>query len=109
MKALTPEYTQQVLQQIQDLPPDAEVTAIEQTAEQLKAMNWQPILLTDLPDFVRFTKEKLLVFIEQLTANKQDLTEQHLSLLLYHYRLLQRLRNDESEAWDEINELVEDD
>ena len=72
-------------------------------------MNWQPTLLADPPDFLTLTKDKLKAFIEQLTANSKDLTEQHLSLLLYHYRLLQKLRNDEPEAWDEINELMEDD
>lgn len=109
MKPLTPEYTAQVLQQLQELPPDAADAAIAETADRLKAMNWQPTLLADPTDFLTLTKDKLKTFIEQLTADGNDLTEQHLSLLLYHYRLLQRLRNDEPEAWDEINELMEDD
>jgi hypothetical protein len=36
-------------------------------------------------------------------------TSPNLNLLLYHYRLLRRLRDDEPEAWDEVNELMEDD
>jgi len=109
MKPLTPEYTKQVLQQIQELPPDLDKDAIEQTAERLEAKNWQPMLLTDVPDFLTITRDELYAYIEQLTADRDDLTEQHLSLLLYHYRLLQNLRNDKAEAWDEINELMEDD
>lgn len=109
MKPLTPEYTQEILQQIQDLPADADAAAIEKAADQLKAMNWQPTLLVDYPDFITTTRSELTTFIEELTAQQDDLTEQHLSLLVYHYKLLQHLRNDEPEAWDEINELMEDD
>lgn len=109
MKPLTPEYTAQIQQQLQELPPDAAEATISETADRLAAMNWQPTLLADPPDFKTLTKDKLKAFIKQLTASSKDLTEQHLSLLLYHYRLLQRLRNDEPEAWDEINELMEDD
>lgn len=109
MEPLTPEYTRSILQQIQELPPDAEPGAIEETAGRLNAMNWQPTLLTDYPDFVTTTRDELRQFIEELTDKRDDLTEQHLSLLLYHYRLLQRLRTDDPEAWDEVNELMEDD
>jgi hypothetical protein len=109
MKPLTPEYTEQILQQIAEFPPDAEEAAIHETADRLKAMNWQPTLLAGPPDFLTITRDQLKAFIEQLTAGRNDLTEPHLNLLLYHYRLLRRLRDDEPEAWDEVNELMEDD
>lgn len=49
---------------------------------------------------------------KQLPENKDSASEirlRHLQLLLYHYNLLCRLRDDEAEAWDEVNELYEDD
>ena len=33
----------------------------------------------------------------------------HLKLLYYFYELLTRLRQDDPAAWDEVNELYEDD
>ncbi|HKL22090.1 MAG TPA: hypothetical protein VJ904_09805 [Tichowtungia sp.] len=50
----------------------------------------------------------LLATIKDL-AEKPKTTEQHLNLLFYHYALLQRLRRNQPEAWDEVNELMEDD
>jgi hypothetical protein len=75
MKPLTPEYTEQILQQIAEFPPDAEEAAIHETADRLKAMNWQPTLLAGPPDFLTITRDQLKAFIEQLTAGRNDLTE----------------------------------
>ena len=109
MKPLSLEYTRSVLAQLQELPPDAGDEARVQTAARLRVLNWEPILLTDPSGFLEITREQLSAHIRQLTSRHTDLTEQHLSLLLYHYRLLQRLRRDEPEAWDKVNELMEDD
>ncbi|MBL7016738.1 MAG: hypothetical protein ISR84_04185 [Kiritimatiellales bacterium] len=110
MKPLTPEYTQVVLHKIEALPPDAPPEQIEQTAAALQAMNYQPTLLNDAPDFFHMTRSGLVQLIVDLTGTPgNELTEQHLSLLFYHYALLQRLRRNEPEAWDEVNELMEDD
>lgn len=109
MNPLTPEYTQTILEKINSLPPDVSSAEIEDTVKELDAMNYQPMLLNDVPDFFHLTKERLSSFISKLTADAKDLTEQHLSLLFYHYALLQRLRRNEPEAWDEVNELMEDD
>lgn len=110
MKPLTPEYTLEVLQQIESFSADAKPAKIEETAERLKSLNYQPMLLIDVPEFLKMTRTDLIRFIRNLTSQrKTDLTEQHLSLLLYHYRLLMRLRQNEAEAWDEVSELVEND
>ena len=109
MKPNTPEYTQEILHKIETMPPDADPAEIEETAKELQAMNYQPTLLNDVPDFFHMTKSSLVQLIVDLTGKPDGLTEQHLSLLLYHYSLLQRLRNNEAEAWDEVNELTEDD
>jgi hypothetical protein len=109
MHPLTPHYTQEILKKIAALPPDAAPAEVEETARELKAMNYQPMLLNDVPDFFHLTKERLSRLIGELTADSEKLTEQHLNLLVYHYNLLQRLRRNEPEAWDEVNELMEDD
>ena len=108
MKPLTPEYTQAVLHKIEALPPDTDPSAIEEAASELELMNYSPLLLNDVPDFLRIKKAELVQLIVDL-AGKPETTEQHLSLLHYHYALLQRLRRNEPEAWDEVNELMDDD
>lgn len=105
----TPEFTQDILDQIQKLPPDSAEAAIQQTAQRLRNMNWEPTLLVTPPDFLTITKTRLLEFVAQLVVNGKEHTKQDLSLLLYHYRLLQNLRTDQPDAWDRINELMEDD
>ena len=42
-------------------------------------------------------------------ANFSEFKAKHLKLLIYHYALLCRLRNNDPSAWDTINELMEDD
>lgn len=109
MNALTDKTIANVLQELETLD-DTSAGQIAQTAEQLEAMSYQPILLTDTPNFLRMTSKELSTHIQELVSNhRNELTEQHLSLLIYHFKLLQRLRRDEPEAWDEINELMEDD
>jgi hypothetical protein len=108
MNPLTQEYTKTILEKIESLPPDPGPTSIEETAKELQAMNYQPMLLNDAPGFLELTKSGLVQMVVDV-AEKPDATEQHLSLLFYHYALLQRLRRNEPEAWDEVNELMEDD
>jgi hypothetical protein len=108
MNPNTPEYTQKILSQIAELPPDAEPEQIEEAAAELELMNYTPLLLNDVPGFLRIKKAELVQLITDVAKDPKT-TEQHLSLLVYHYALLQRLRRREPEAWDEINELMEDD
>ncbi|HHS13919.1 MAG TPA: hypothetical protein ENN03_09165 [bacterium] len=96
---------------------------IKQTAEILQGMHFNPTLLFRTENFLFFTREDLLKEIDRAASLKTgDLRKRgieaedtetfklnHISLLVYHYRLLLRLRKDEPEAWDEINELYEDD
>ena len=111
MDALTPEYVEKIRQQIKALPEDASTEEMEQAAKRLEKIGYQPMLIVRPPDFLRITKSRLLSFIDELVANTEanKLSEQHLNLLLHHYRLLQRLRSDDPEAWDEISELMEED
>ncbi len=111
MDSLTQKQVDSIRHQIAALPDDPSAEQIERTAHHLETIAYQPILLVEPPDFLRTTKAALLSFIDQLTTDrgKHDLTEQHLSLLLHHFKLLQRLRKDDPEAWDEVAEVTEED
>jgi len=96
------------------LPEDAPDGKIHATAEVLEAMTFEPILLIPTPGFVRMKKadvrNELVRILESGTVDVSDVTKsKHIELLLYYYDLLCRLRLDEPEAWDTVNELYEDD
>jgi hypothetical protein len=106
------------------MPPDSPAEAIEKTAMRLQNMSYTPTLLIDTPDFLIMNREgfaKEYKRVSGLSAQKlieegmpagaapEEFRSNHLRLLEYHYRLLTRLRRDEPEAWDEVNELYEDD
>ena len=95
---------------------------IGKTADVLEGMKYTPTLLTDFPDFLRVDSKTFFARIEEILnapdVKPEDLPagesqgsyrELQVSMLIYHYKLLNRLRQDEPEAWDEINELMEDD
>lgn len=100
----------ETLHKIRTLPAEADPERIDETARVLEGMNYRPILLTDAPGFLRITRTD---FVDVLSsaANEPDTERaaQAIHLLDHHYRLLCRLRRDEPEAWDEVNELMEDD
>lgn len=100
---------------------------IEASSQALESFNYAPTLLIPTPNFIHFSRQDLLEEIDRIAgANKEDIEKElgieekkgqdlgelvlrHLNLLVYHYRLLIRLRQNDPEAWDEINELYEDD
>lgn len=111
MNTLTPEHVEFIRKQIKALPSDPSQAQIERTAKRLENLTYQPILMIEPPDFLRITKPGLLDFIDRIVASQDEtaLTEQHLNLLFHQFRFLQRLRQDDPEAWDEISELLEED
>lgn len=97
---------------------------VEKTAERLDDYKYSPILLIPADNFTRLTKEGIIDEMKRIVdlsdsemrdmgfIDGADLTtkkDQQLNLLVHHYSLLSRLRNDEPEAWDEVTELYEDD
>jgi len=95
---------------------------IRQTADILKKMNYSPIILTDFDGFLSVNSADFFPGLEKVLNSpdvdasalprgetQESFRSKKASLLLYHYRLLNRLRRGEPEAWDEINELMEDD
>jgi hypothetical protein len=110
-------------QPLQNLPADAADDKIQQTARTLEGMSYTPVLLLDTPGFLTMKADDIRDEVRRVMALNPEQIEQasaagkdpeklkfdHLNLLFYHYRLLCRLRRDEPEAWDEVNELYEDD
>ncbi|MBN2163030.1 MAG: hypothetical protein JXR25_05190 [Pontiellaceae bacterium] len=109
---------------LQEFPEDAPAEKIESTAHDLEGMNYEPVLLLKTSGFLRMGREALEAEIDRVltmpdaemmaegfsaTANFGEFKAKHLQLLVYHYGLLCRLRADEPDAWDTINELMEDD
>ncbi len=97
-----------------ELPDDASDAQIENTAKVLDGKNFEPMLLIPTPGFVRMKKDDLREELRRVLALRADevsdeMKSKHVELLLYYYDLLCRLRLDQAEAWDTINELYEDD
>ena len=111
MNPLTPEHVQAIRKEIVSLPDDVSSEQIEQTAQRLERVCYEPFLIRQPPDFLRVTKDRLLTFIEELTADSdvEATAQEDLSLLLHQYRFLLRLRRDDPDAWDEISEVWEED
>ena len=119
----TPPTLDELRAEARSLQPEDSPDAVERTAKALESMKYTPILLIRTPGFLRFSHDQFLDELERVARMPEtELSEklpadgeldekrrEHLRLLLYHYRLLLRLRRDEPEAWDEVNELFEDD
>lgn len=106
------------------LPDQPDVTRIQQTAARLEGLHFTPTLMLPVARFLYFSKTDLLEEIDRVSAlSEQEIHEQgieiqqeiheikleQIGLLVYHFKLLNRLRRDEPEAWDEVDELYGDD
>jgi hypothetical protein len=92
---------------------------IESTARELRRLNYDVGLDSEAKPFILMTKEDVLGEIgrvdtmgsegvlasEEAVAQKLD----RLSLLVYNFEILSRLRRDDGEAWDMIEELYGED
>jgi len=109
---------------LKEFPKDAPPDKVEETAKTLESKSYEPVLLLRTEGFLRMGRKDLEAEIDrvnQLTddemmteglgahANFNEFKAKHLQLLIYHYGLLCRLREDDPTAWDTINELYEDD
>jgi len=106
------------------IPQDMPYLVIEKTAKRLEDMNFSPTLLFPINDFLHLSKSQMLKEFDNIAKLKrndliklgmpeeedfQSFREKQLSLMVYWFRLLSQLRKDSPEAWDEVNELYEDD
>ena len=104
---------QSLRRELENLPQDPPVIVMERTADRLEGMNFSPILLHEIPGFLRLSKGQILLEFDRIAQQESTAsgngTLQGLNLIVYWFRLLTQLRKDKPEAWDEINELYEDD
>lgn len=99
-------------------------TCIQQTAKRLTGLHFAPTLILPVENFLFLSKSDILKEIDRVAAlSDQQMQEQgveatqdlqqmklaHIGLLVYHFNLLTRLRQDVPAAWDEIDELYGDD
>ncbi|AEV30445.1 hypothetical protein SpiGrapes_2687 [Sphaerochaeta pleomorpha str. Grapes] len=108
----------------ESLPEDVSPEQVETTAAALERRKFSPVLILDVPNFNRLTKQDMLNEYDRVQAlpstsrelkmvlaieNPEQVKEKHLVLLLNQYLLLCGLRKNEASAWDVINEMYEDD
>lgn len=106
------------------LPDVLDDECIQQTATRLEGLHFTPTLMLPVARFLYFSKADMLAEIDRAAAlTEQDIHElgievkedtqaiklEQISMLVYHFKLLTRLRQDDAEAWDEIDELYGDD
>lgn len=109
---------------ISALPDIVDVTCIQQTVTRLEGLHITPTLILPAKRFLYFSKADMLEEIDrvaklteqelqqqgvELTQEMQQVKLEQIGLLVYHFKLLTRLRRDVPEAWDEIDELYGDD
>ena len=97
---------------------------IRETAERLRMMSYSPTLGGLDVDILELGRGDVVRIMDGLTSAGADyfhvdpgisdtdlnaVRAEHARLLADHYRLLFRLRNEEPEAWDTVNELYSDD
>ncbi len=99
---------------------DGDQTVIEETASRLEGFNYGPPVLLPVTEFLRCTKEKMLLEIDRVASlsdselvdndstegkNSWELKLQHISVMVFYFKELVDLRCGVPEAWDEIDEL----
>jgi hypothetical protein len=99
---------------------DRDQPVIEETASRLEGFNYGPPVLLPVAQFLRCTKEKMLLEIDRIARlpeseladndsaeekNSWELKLQHISVLVFYFKELVELRRGVPEAWDEIDEL----
>lgn len=118
------ETREEIQEQLNALPEEAGEEQIRQTKVDLERRSFTPAFLLPVKNFLTMTKQELKQEIDRvLNLDESYLVKRaggfsndpkkircaQINLLLYYYHLLARLRLNIPEAWDEINELYEDD
>ncbi len=97
---------------------------VEETARQLHEMNYEPPFLIPVKNFPEFTRKDALKYLNDIletpdntlkklpvasTHSPDEIRQKTMEMLAREFDLLQKLRLNDPEAWDHINELYEDD
>jgi len=123
------EVYHQLRREIESLPAHS-AAEIEAAAHHLEMLHYQNLLDSVAKDFIRLTKEDVLNKLQEiafadppaLESNPTVVEEwrnpdvsaetnriRRMKLVAREFKMLSRLRSNEPEAWDEINELYYDD
>ena len=93
---------------------------IEETASRLEGFNYGPPVLIPVAEFLRCSKEQMLLEIDRIAnlpddevvdtdsakeKNSLELKLQHISVMAFYFKELVELRGGVPEAWDEVDEL----
>ena len=118
------EYAEEKKREIDRSASEWSAEQIERTASDLERLGYDPLFLIDVKGFVRFTAKEAKEAIDRILSMKderlqelqagtnrsaEDLKQTTIGILVSQFTLLERLRAEEPEAWDEIHELYEDD
>lgn len=118
------EYAEEKKREIDRSASEWSAEQIERTAADLERMGYDPLFLIDVKGFVRFTAKEARETVDRILAmdenrlqglqagtnrSAEDLKRTTIGILVSQFTLLERLRAEEPEAWDEIHELYEDD
>ena len=102
------------------LPTPIPTRLIEETASRLEGFNYGPPVLIPVADFLRCSKEQMLLEIDRIAnlpddelvdtdsargKNSLELKLQHISIMVFYFKELVELRGGVPEAWDEVDEL----
>ena len=107
---LNTENIRDLMKELNGLPEDSCKDTITSTRKELEGYNYSPLLTIDVPDFLSATRDDIVSFITRTVETHADEVDpSDLSLIVYHYRLLQKLRCSDPESWDHVTELMDED
>lgn len=111
-------------QQLENMETVEDHDLVKNTADRLHGISYAPPFLIEIPNFTEMNKKSAIKTLKRLyeypeieiekfaIARDRSVTQIKIDAMngfITEYRLLQRLRMDVPEAWDQINELYEDD
>ena len=118
------ELADRCIEELRGLDVSVDEAAVSRTRERLERQSYAPTLIIPTPGFLSYSKDDVLEEISRVVGlsdremlaigfePERDFVEmksRHIELLAYHFKLLVRLRRDEPEAWDEVDELFGED
>lgn len=120
----TEELYESCLNKLKSMPVIDEKSRVEETAHQLREMNYVPPFLIPVDRFEDFNRAAALKYLNDILETPEakiqslpvasshspdEIKQRTMEMLIKEFTLLQNLRQDKPEAWDHINELYEDD
>jgi len=114
------EKVEELLEEVKGLDDTDDSSVIDETAARLEGFNYGPPVLMPVNDFLRCTRARLVAEIDRIVnlsasdlaamdsasgKDSHELKLQHISVMVFYYKELVKLRRGVPEAWDEVDEL----